>query len=152
MNTLLNRTFLKPALLLSLILVPTLALAGGHSVRGGGRSIHNDWHGPAHVVRSRGGLYSGLGWGLGLGIGYGIGYNAFGPRYYGYPYGDYYYPPREVIVEHNTYIEQPDSAPNPRPRSETSLLRDLQGHCYQRTFDQNGNELRTELDPSECNF
>ena len=32
------------------------------------------------------------------------------------------------------------------------LLRDLNGNCYERTTDGYGNELRTELPPSQCNW
>ena len=32
------------------------------------------------------------------------------------------------------------------------LLRDLNGNCYERSTDSAGNELRTELPPSECNW
>jgi hypothetical protein len=32
------------------------------------------------------------------------------------------------------------------------LLRDLNGNCFERTTDANGNELRTELPPSQCNW
>jgi len=32
------------------------------------------------------------------------------------------------------------------------LLRDLNGKCYERQSDANGNEMRTELPPSECNW
>jgi len=32
------------------------------------------------------------------------------------------------------------------------LLRDLNGKCYERQTDANGNEMRTELPPSECNW
>lgn len=150
------KLLLKRALLLPLILVPVLAMAGGHAVRGGGfrgYSGHNEWRGPARVIRPHVGAYSAIGLGIGLGVGYGIGYSAFGAPYYGYPYSSWYYgPPREVIVEHNTYVEQPSERVYTSRPNETSLLRDLQGRCYERTYDRNGNELRTELDPAECNF
>ncbi|MBL4819631.1 MAG: hypothetical protein JKY98_01395 [Gammaproteobacteria bacterium] len=32
------------------------------------------------------------------------------------------------------------------------LLRDLEGRCYEIITDENGNELRTELEPVACNF
>jgi hypothetical protein len=32
------------------------------------------------------------------------------------------------------------------------LLRDLNGNCYERTTDAAGNELRTQLPPSDCNW
>lgn len=36
--------------------------------------------------------------------------------------------------------------------SETSLLRDLYGDCYERTIDSRGRETRTRLPDSACNF
>ncbi len=32
------------------------------------------------------------------------------------------------------------------------LLKDLEGNCFERTVDEDGNELRVQLDPGECNF
>lgn len=56
-----------------------------------------------------------------------------------------------VIVHQNTYV-------NPEPRvihrstSSTSLLRDINGRCFERRYDSRGNETRIELPPSSCNF
>lgn len=93
-------------------------------------------------------------------FGYGVGYSSFGGQYFlnqGYPYSPWSYRNnRPVVIEHNTYIEQPverSGVTTYRNRpSGTNLLRDLQGHCFERVIDRNGNELRTELDPSECDF
>jgi hypothetical protein len=144
------KLLLKRALFLLLAFVPVLAMAahsGGHSYSHGG------FGGPVHYIRGpvyRPHYYSTFG--LGIGLGYALG----APYYYDYPYaGGYYGPPREVIIEHNTYVEEPAPGSDTRVysnRQEPSLLRDLQGRCYQRTYDSNGRELRTELDPSECNF
>ena len=43
------------------------------------------------------------------------------------------------------------SQPYP-PATGRRLLRDLQGRCYDIGTDAAGNELRTELPPSECNW
>lgn len=91
---------------------------------------------------------------------YGVGYSAFGGRYnlnYGYPYTPRGYRNNSpVVIEHNTYISQPverSGVTTYRTRqSGTSLLRDLQGRCFERVIDRNGNEIRTELDASECDF
>lgn len=32
------------------------------------------------------------------------------------------------------------------------LLRDLEGNCFERNIDEEGNEIRVQLDASECNF
>lgn len=61
-----------------------------------------------------------------------------------------------VIYENNTYIER--SAPRTTvitrsaPRSGTSMLRDVNGRCFERQYDRNGNETRIEVSPAECNF
>jgi len=111
-----------------------------------------------HVIRGgrpHFGSYTTFGLGIGLGYALSAPY-SYGYPYYGYPYSSWYYgPPRDVIVERNTYIEEPSASSETRVysnRQETSLLRDLQGHCYERTYDSNGRELRTELDPKECDF
>ena len=145
---------LKSAMLLPLILVPALAMAARPGYVGG----HGGFGGPSHFIRGpvyRPHYYSSFG--LGVGVGFALGYPYYGNPYYGSPY--YYGPPQEVIVEHNTYVEPSDGTTTvirdavPAPRaSGTSLLRDLQGRCYRRTYDQNGNEQRTELDPGMCNF
>lgn len=90
--------------------------------------------------------------------GYGVGYSSFGGNYflnYGYPYSPWNYNP-PVVVEKHIHIE--NSTPRSRARVYsnrpigTSLLRDLDGRCWERDVDGQGNEMRTELDPSECNF
>ena len=61
-----------------------------------------------------------------------------------------------VVIEHNTYISQPVERSSVTTYSSrtsgTSLLRDLQGRCFERVIDRNGNEIRTEIDASECDF
>jgi hypothetical protein len=62
---------------------------------------------------------------------------------------------RPVIVHQNTYINE---APRTRvvtrsSRSNgSSLLRDINGRCFERETDSYGNETRTELPASACNF
>jgi hypothetical protein len=83
------------------------------------------------------------------------------PRTYylnnGYPYSDFGYNRSrpQVIIERNTYIEQPTRRSNVityRNRPATSLLRDLNGRCFERYIDSNGYETRTELPASACDF
>ncbi|MDA1370820.1 MAG: hypothetical protein O2971_08690 [Proteobacteria bacterium] len=54
---------------------------------------------------------------------------------------------REVVVVK-------DRAPvNSAPiASGRRLLKDLEGNCFERNVDEEGNEIRVQLDPSECNF
>ena len=64
---------------------------------------------------------------------------------------------RPVIVPQNTDI---NAAPRTtttrvvrRPgRNSTSLFRDLNGRCFEREIDSRGNETRTELPASDCDF
>ncbi len=53
---------------------------------------------------------------------------------------------REVVVVRETPRR---SAPVVTGRR---LLKDLDGNCFERQVDEQGNEIRIELDPSECNF
>jgi len=46
----------------------------------------------------------------------------------------------------------PQSAPVAPSGQGRRLLRDINGNCYERQTDSAGNELRTELPPSECNW
>jgi hypothetical protein len=61
---------------------------------------------------------------------------------------------RPVIVHQNTYInEAPRTRVVTRPgRNSTSLFRDIDGNCFERVIDSRGDEIRTQLPSSECNF
>jgi hypothetical protein len=103
-------------------------------------------------------------------FGFGIGYNTLGLgtfNTFSYPYGSWgysnfgydayhYNQRRPVVVYQNTYIERPATRTTvitrTAPRSGTSLLRDVQGRCFEREIDKFGNETRTELPASRCNF
>lgn len=95
-------------------------------------------------------------------FGYGVGYSSFGGQYYlNHGLGSVYpswnrRQSRPVIIEHNTYIEVPTErrgVTSYRNRqSGTSLLRDINGRCFERHVDIDGYETRIELDASECNF
>ena len=113
------RLLLKIALVLPLACAPVLALAA-HSGHGGGYSSHGGFGGPARVIRSPGrshfGNYATFGLGIGLGYALSAPY-SYGYSYYGYPYSSWYYgPQREVIVERNTYIEEPAANSELDPR------------------------------------
>ncbi len=95
-------------------------------------------------------------------FGYGVGYSSFGGQYYlNYGVGTVYpswnsRPSRPVIIERNTYIEVPTQrrgVTTVRSRqSGTSLLRDINGRCFERHIDSDGYETRIELDAAECDF
>jgi hypothetical protein len=56
-------------------------------------------------------------------------------------------------VYHNSQVQQvPAQQVMVAPQQGRRLLRDLNGNCYDRSTDANGNELRTELPPSACNW
>ena len=94
------------------------------------------------------------------------------PAYYGYPYyyGNHHNNnnnsdwPAYLIggavlgsvltnVYQNSQVQQvPAQQVVVAPQQGRHLLRDLNGNCYDRSTDANGNELRTELPPSACNW
>jgi hypothetical protein len=92
----------------------------------------------------------------------GVGYNDWRYRDYrratsgfGIPYTTAWgYNNRPVIVHQNTYVSTaPRARVVTRPgRNSTSLLRDINGRCFERYIDSRGNETRTELPASECDF
>ncbi len=93
-------------------------------------------------------------------FGVGIGYNNFRRNNFtnwGSPFANRGYPNhRPVVVYQNTYIDNP--APRTRVttrstvRTGKSLLRDVNGRCFERETDRRGNETRTELPAQYCNF
>lgn len=107
-------------------------------------------------------------WSVNLNIGARpFGYNPYGYNMLGYRPEPYSYRTRQptVIYQNNTYIrEAPTNGYILRPAPTTaytvhntgrrgvSLLRDRSGRCFERVTDNYGNETRTELRSSECNF
>ena len=80
----------------------------------------------------------------------GVGYITFN-NWYGYtPYRS-----STVIVREPTVVYVNDSAPvstrytQPPARS---LLRDINGNCFERTYDSRGVETRVRLPDSACRF
>ncbi|MDT8398422.1 MAG: hypothetical protein RQ899_07385 [Pseudomonadales bacterium] len=94
-----------------------------------------------------------------------------------YPgYGSYGYGTRGIYNTYNTYNNYDSSssyAPRPgtviygtarhnpasvsyrtpsEPVPQVSLLKDIEGRCYQRHTDAQGKEIQVEIDPSECDF
>jgi len=58
-----------------------------------------------------------------------------------------------VVVYQNTYIDATPRGPvTTTLHSGTNLLRDINGRCFERSFDTYGNEIRVELPASACNF
>lgn len=120
----------------------------GHEVR------HDGGRGRVVVIGRGPRYYAPFNYGVGIGVGVGVG---LGYGFYGYPYSSWdYYPPRDVVIQHNTYVEpapqDADVVTYTNRANETSLLKDLQGRCFERSYDSSGRELRKELDPSACNF
>ena len=57
---------------------------------------------------------------------------------------------REVV-----YVNEPRTVVRSRSQARPvgrSLLLDREGNCFERVVEENGDEIRVQLDPSECNF
>ncbi len=54
---------------------------------------------------------------------------------------------REVIYAPQTQSSRPAAVASGR-----RLLRDLEGNCFERVIDSEGNEVRVQLEAQECNF
>lgn len=63
-----------------------------------------------------------------------------------------YRQPRVVYVNNPAPVTTRVIRSTPVARPERSLLRDLDGNCFERNFDDLGNEIRTQLPASACNF
>jgi len=98
------------------------------------------------------------------------------PRYYARYNANYYERPvervvyrsapvvtqREVVVVRNIVRNEArneirnaartTSAANNQIASGRRLLRDLEGNCFERNVDEEGNEIRVQLQSQECNF
>ena len=57
-----------------------------------------------------------------------------------------------VIVHQNTYVNNEPRVVHRSTRNTSSLLRDVNGRCFERNVDSRGNETRIELPASNCNF
>lgn len=147
-------------LLLLLGMASPLAFAGhGHESRGGGYGRH-DTHVNISISPRYGRPYAHYGAPqiyTGIGLGFGAGWYA--NQFYG-PYDRWdYSPARPLVIERNTIIEKRDrdvvedeeGSGYERETPASSLLRDLQGRCYERTYER-GVEHRVELDATECDF
>ena len=55
---------------------------------------------------------------------------------------------REIV-----YVDQAQTRSPAAPvASGRRLLRDLEGNCFERIVDQQGDEIRVQLEAQECNF
>ena len=102
-----------------------------------------------------------------LGSGYYPGYNIGYSSYPGYAgnsayrnYGNAVRYPRTPAVNHTTviyqqpsvvYVNEPTSRVSSQ-RAEPGLLRDINGNCFERSYDSQGRENRRRLPDSACNF
>jgi hypothetical protein len=70
----------------------------------------------------------------------------------------YYSPPRQhttivrPVVRSNVVVVREQSARSVPASAGRSLLRDLQGNCFERFTDEQGNQVRIQLEASECDF
>lgn len=54
---------------------------------------------------------------------------------------------REIV-----YVDQPRTVQAAPVASGRRLLRDLEGNCFERIVDEQGDEIRVQLEAEECNF
>jgi len=105
-------------------------------------NINDRWH-PA---------YRPWGWNS---FGYNVGFRSWGTGLSVWS-GTYpvYRRQQPVVVYQNTWIDTgPRSTTVPVViNGGTSLLRDINGRCFERSYDRLGNETRVELPTSACNF
>jgi hypothetical protein len=153
-------TTYRLVVLLSFCLASTLAVAD-HRMDRRGRGVDVDVHinpgiGQGHNrSRHNNSIFNR--------VTYGVGYTGYGGRYYlnsGLPttfsmgWNQPYQAP--LVIQYNTYIEQPSTNTRLNKRSTrnsgVSLLRDIHGRCFERVVDAHGNETRTQLDAAACNF
>lgn len=71
---------------------------------------------------------------------------------WGAPYNNWNRRGNTVIVHQNTYVNNEPRVIHRSTRSTTSLLRDVNGRCFERSYDSRGVETRIELPASNCNF
>ena len=75
------------------------------------------------------------------------------PRYSSRDYGTVTYSSRPVTrTKEVVYVNNSTSRNTTPVASGRRLLRDLEGNCFERVIDDDGNEIRVQLDASECNF
>ena len=143
-----------------------LVVSTGASARGYGYGNHGYGHGYGYGNHGYGHGYRHRGFGYG-----GYGYRGFGYGYGGYGYrggdaagylvgglliGSLLAPPRYAPPPQVVYVPQTTTtvAPVRRVRTQATvsrrLLRDINGHCFERKIDPAGTELRVELAASEC--
>jgi hypothetical protein len=170
------KRFLTAGFALAVLLTSNLALADRDDHRNNGRDPHGNFdnrHDSRGWERNRGFRpnyrnnrdhrsyrrdHDDVNWSVNLSIGaQPFGYNPFGYNMLGYRPQVRSYRSREpvVIYQNNTYIEPSHSTSyvtRNTNRQGVSLLRDSNGNCFERVRDRFGNETRTQLPRSSCNF
>lgn len=153
---------------IALLLVSSITFADKDSHRNNGRDPHGKFDNRHHDARGHDRNNNRRSnkrdhddnWSINLNFGSGgarpFGYNPYGYNMFGYRPA----PPARarqpvVIYQNNTYIE-PSYSSSYTTRNTTrqgvSLLRESSGRCYERVNDRYGNETRTELPASACDF
>lgn len=59
---------------------------------------------------------------------------------------------REVVYVNSPVVYNSQVPVSQAPPTGRSLLRDLQGNCFERNIDAQGNEVRVQLEDQACNF
>ncbi|MEX0618033.1 MAG: hypothetical protein WDZ76_10730 [Pseudohongiellaceae bacterium] len=64
-----------------------------------------------------------------------------------------YVRPAPVVTRDTVYVEQPARTATVSPTPvRRSLLRDLEGNCFERSVDSGGTEIRVQVDARQCDF
>lgn len=173
------KRFLTATIALAVLMTSNLALADRDDHRNNGRNPHvkfdNDrpnwgssWGNnrsignfPRSYREDRWNRDNDVNWSVNLNIGARpFGYNPYGYNMQGYRPDPFAYRNNRsrqpvIIYQNNTYVDPAPSTAYVTRRTNrqgVSLLRDSNGNCFERVRDRFGNETRTELPRSSCNF
>lgn len=103
----------------------------------------NIWYGDRYSRHSDAGVFVG-----GLVLGSLLSY----PRYSPPPVERVIYRSEPVVQTREVVVVNKTSSARQPVASGRRLLRDLEGNCFERVIDDEGNEIRVQLDAEECSF
>lgn len=103
----------------------------------------NIWYGDRYSRHSDAGVFVG-----GMVLGSLLSY----PRYSPPPVERVIYRSEPVVQTREVVVVNKTSSARQPVASGRRLLRDLEGNCFERVIDDEGNEIRVQLDAEECSF
>ncbi|MDP6535827.1 MAG: hypothetical protein QGG02_05765 [Gammaproteobacteria bacterium] len=163
-----KKLLLSLSVIAVLVISQTASADGRYGRRGyssyGYGSYYSPRYNPYHYGYRRGGSYFDIGYGGyypryrrrhydsgafvgGLVLGSLLSYPRYSRRYDSVTYTRPVTRTRKVV-----YVNNRTSGSSSAIASGHRLLRDLEGNCFERNVDEDGNEIRIQLDASECNF